>query len=68
MRRMQLERIYMKPLAEAGPRRVNRRDFAVPRHPKLVGQWQLGMEMISGHAQWKLHLTLAQSPSPLLQH
>ena len=38
--------------------------FAVPRRPKLVGQWQHGIETISGHAQWKLHLTLAHPPSP----
>jgi hypothetical protein len=38
--------------------------FAVSRNPKLVGQWQHGIETISGHGQWKLHLTLAHSPSP----
>jgi hypothetical protein len=38
--------------------------FAVSRNPKLVGQWQHGIETISGYAQWKLHLTLAHSRSP----
>ena len=37
--------------------------FAVSCNPKLVGQWQHGIETISGHVQWKLHVTLAHSPS-----
>ena len=41
-----------------------REHFAVPRNPKLVGQWQRGIETTSGQTQWKLHLTLAHSPSP----
>ena len=41
--------------------------FAVPGNPKLVGQWQRGLETMSGQAQWKLHLTFAHSPSPAFQ-
>jgi hypothetical protein len=53
----------MKALTNLCPR-SDREHFAVPRNPKLVGQWQRGIETISGHLQWKLHLTLAHSPSP----
>jgi hypothetical protein len=45
------------------PRFLQREHFAVSRNPKLVGQWQHGIETISGHVQWKLHLTLAHLPS-----
>jgi hypothetical protein len=45
-------------------RHLRREDFAAPRSPELVGQWQRGIETIAGHAQWKLHFTFAHSPSP----
>ena len=54
----------MKTFTKIRPRSYHYRHFAVPRKPKLVGQWQRGIETISGHAQWKLHLTFAHSPSP----
>jgi hypothetical protein len=54
----------MKALTNIDSRSAQREDFAVSRHPKLVCQWQLGIETMSGQAQWKLHLTLAHSPSP----
>ena len=60
----QLEHFYMKPLTDIRPRSYPRKHFAVSRNPKLVGQWQYGIETILGHVQWKLHLTLAHSPSP----
>jgi len=53
----------MKALTNLCPRSGYREHFAVPRNPKLVGQWQRRIETISGQAQWKLHLTLAHSPS-----
>jgi len=56
----------MKALTNLCPRSDHREHFAVSRNPKLVGQWQPGIEMMSGQAQWKLHLTLAHSPSPAL--
>ena len=56
----------MKALTNLCPRWVHREHFAVPSNPKLVGQWQHGIETISGQAQWKLHLALAHSPSPAL--
>jgi hypothetical protein len=55
----------MKTLTEARTRFLYREHFAVSRNPKLVGQWQYGIETILGHVQWKLHLTLAHSPSPV---
>jgi hypothetical protein len=54
----------MKALTNLCPRSDHREHFAVPRNPKLVGHWQRGLETIAGHAQWKLHLTFAHSPSP----
>jgi hypothetical protein len=60
---MQVEHTPMKALTNLCPRSDHREHFAVPRNPKLVGQWQRGIETISGQAQWKLHLTLAHSPS-----
>ena len=54
----------MKTLTKPRSRFLYREHFAVSRNPKLVGQWQHGIETISGHLQWKLHLTLAHSPSP----
>jgi len=63
-RPLQLERVYMKTLTKPRSRFLYREHFAVSRNPKLVGQWQHGIETISGHLQWKLHLTLAHSPSP----
>ena len=54
----------MKTLSRPRPRFLHREHFAVSRNPKLVGQWQHGIETISGYVQWKLHLTLAHSPSP----
>jgi hypothetical protein len=56
----------MKTLTKPRPRFLYREHFAVSRNPKLVGQWQHGIETISGQAQWKLHLTFAHSPSPAL--
>ena len=53
----------MKALTNLCPRSDDREHFAVPHNPKLVGQWQGGIETIPGQAQWKLHLTLAHSPS-----
>jgi hypothetical protein len=53
----------MKTLTDIRSRSYPRKRFAVSRNPKLVGQWQHGIETIAGHAQWKLHLTLAHSPS-----
>jgi hypothetical protein len=53
----------MKTLTEPRTRFLYREHFAVSRNPKLVGQWQYGIDTISGHVQWKLHLTLAHSPS-----
>ena len=54
----------MKALTNLSARSGHRDRFAVPRNLKLVGQWQRGIETILGQAQWKLHLTLARSPSP----
>ena len=54
----------MKTLTNIRPRADHSEHFAVPRKPALVGQWQRGIETMSGHAQWKLHLTFACSPSP----
>jgi hypothetical protein len=59
---MQVEHTPMKALTNLC-RSGHREHFAVPRNPKLVGQLQRGIETISGQAQWKLHLTLAHSPS-----
>lgn len=52
----------MKALARIYPGFHPRR-FAVPRKPNRVGQWQTGIETMSGQAQWKLQLTLAHYPS-----
>jgi hypothetical protein len=60
---MQVEHTPMKALTNLCPRSDHREYLAVPRNPKLVGQWQRGIETISGQAQWKLHLTLAHYPS-----
>jgi hypothetical protein len=54
----------MKTLTEPRSPFLHPEHFAVPRKPKLVGQWQHGIEAMSGHAQWKLHLTFAPSPLP----
>jgi len=59
-----LEHLYMKALTKPGPGFLHEEDFAGSRTAKLVGQWQHGIEMISGHAQWKLHLTLAHWQPP----
>jgi hypothetical protein len=61
-----VERVYMKTLTNIRPRSDHPEHFAVPRKPKLVGQWQRGIETMSGHAQWKLHLTFAHSATPAL--
>ena len=61
-----VKHVYMKMLTNIRPRSQYREHFAVPRNPKLVGQWQRGIETMSGTAQWKLHLTLAHSPAPAL--
>jgi hypothetical protein len=53
----------MKTLTKIRPRSYQPQYFAVPGHPELVGQLQRGIETIAGHTQWKLHLTLAHSPS-----
>ena len=53
----------MKTLTKPRFRFLHREHFAVPRKPKLVGEWQHGIETISGQLQWKLDLTLAHSPS-----
>jgi hypothetical protein len=63
---MQVEHTPMKALINLCPRSDYREPFAVPRNPKLVGQWRRGIETLSGPTQWKLHLTLAHSPSPAL--
>jgi hypothetical protein len=63
---MQVEHTPMKALTNICPRSDHREDFAVPRRAKLVGQWQRGIETMSGQAQWKLHLAFAHSPSPAL--
>jgi hypothetical protein len=56
----------MKTLTNICPLSDHREHFAVPRRPKLVGQWKHGIETMAGQAQWKLHLTLAHSASPAL--
>src|SRR4030095_8171408 len=56
----------MKTLAKICSR-SHREHFAVPRTPKLSGQWQRGIETMSGQTQWKLHLTLAGPPSPAFE-
>jgi len=61
-----VKHVYMKMLTNIRPRSQYREHFAVPCNPKLVGQWQRGIEAMSGTAQWKLHLTLAHSPAPAL--
>jgi hypothetical protein len=53
----------MKTLTKPHSRFLYREHFPVSLRPNLVGQWQHGIETISGHVQWKLHLTLAHSPS-----
>jgi hypothetical protein len=60
---MHVEHTPMKALINLSPRPDHREHFAVPSNPKLVGQWQRGIETISGPTQWKLHLTLAHYPS-----
>ena len=54
----------MKTLTEPHSRFLYPERFAVSRNPKVVGQWQHGIETMSGHAQCKLHLTFAPSPPP----
>jgi hypothetical protein len=54
----------MKTLTKPRTRFLHQEHFAVPRKPKLVGQWQRGIETMSGHAQCKLHLTFPPSPPP----
>jgi hypothetical protein len=54
----------MKTFTTIRPWSDHYRHFAVPGQPSLVGQWQHGIETISGYAQWQLHLTYAHSPSP----
>ena len=39
----------MKTLTKPRPRFLYREHFAVPHDPKLIGQWQHGIETISGH-------------------
>jgi hypothetical protein len=53
----------MKTLTDILPRSRNREHFTVPRSPKLIGQWQRGIETMSGQALWKLRLT-----SPIRHH
>jgi hypothetical protein len=53
----------MKTLIKPRSRFLHQEHFAVSLNPKLIGQWQHGIETRSGQAQWKLHLTLAHSPS-----
>jgi hypothetical protein len=55
-RSLWLTHVYMKTLTDIRSRSPHGEHFAVPRKPNLVGQWQRGVETISGHAQWKLHL------------
>jgi hypothetical protein len=38
----------MKTLTKIRPRSHHRAHFAVPRKPKLVGQWQRGLETMFG--------------------
>ena len=54
----------MNTLTDISDRTRHREAFAIPHNPKLVAQWQRGLETTGRHAQWKLHLTLAHSPSP----
>jgi len=61
---LQLEHVYMETLTEPRSRFLHLEHFAVSGNSKLVGEWQHGIETISGKLQWKLHLTLAHSPSP----
>jgi hypothetical protein len=53
----------MKTLTNICPRSDHEENFAVSGNPKLVGQWQRGIETMSGQAQWKLHLKLAHLSS-----
>ena len=54
----------MRTLTEPRRRFFCPQPFAVPGHPKLVGQWEPGLETPSGCVQWKLHLSFAHSRSP----
>jgi hypothetical protein len=53
----------MKTLTNIYPPSYDHGVFAIAHHPKLVAQWQRGLEVTGRNAQWKLHLTLAHSPS-----
>jgi hypothetical protein len=53
----------MKTLTNICRQSVPEEHFAIPRNRELLGQWQRGIETMSGPAQWKLHLTLAHSLS-----
>ena len=44
----------MKTLTKPRSRFLYREHFAVSRNPKLVGQWQHGIETISGHAAMEI--------------
>ena len=55
--------MFAKTLSTICPRSLDSKAVGDPRNPKLVAQWQRGLETMSGQAQWKLHFTLAQSLS-----
>jgi hypothetical protein len=54
----------MKTLSKISPPSHHDEPSAIPGNSKLIAQWQRGLETTGGHTQWKLHLTLARSPSP----
>jgi hypothetical protein len=51
-------------ISEESQRVLSAGDLNQAAQCELVVQWQRGFETISGETQWKLHLTLARSPSP----
>jgi hypothetical protein len=51
-------------ISEESQRVLSAGDLNQAAQRELVVQWQRGFETISGETQWKLHLTLARSPSP----
>ena len=54
----------MKTFASLDPLSYCEPRITLPRRRKLVGEWQSGLETISGCAQRKLRLTLAPSSPP----
>ena len=54
----------MKTFTTIRPGSCHYQHFALPRHRKLVAQWQGGIETMSGYAQRKLRLSLAPSSPP----